>query len=189
MHHVNPKATLAEAYESIKTYFDYDAFYFNDWTSTTLNGVRRENPDKTLEEAVELLVEKLDLCQRALAPHFNGRASLNTAIVSACSKSPEMRETIMEVGPSTSFETLVTGLRRRAAFLQWEAVDRQESRSRPQRVVGKCFICRKKNCRSCNHSEEDRREARELLDRHQHIPDKAFRAFLIDYENSPIISR
>ncbi|EED22562.1 conserved hypothetical protein [Talaromyces stipitatus ATCC 10500] len=228
MHHVNPDASFAQMYWAIKSYFDTEsnhALYYQDWTSITLVDVRRENTGKTLPEAVEILVEKLHLCQRALGPHYMSPEHLVSAIIRACQGSPEMSEVLSE--PTTKFETLVSRLRARAAIMQkkeaagqylaesnnvpsthftdrkyvgktsrgnrpppqrsWRRQNRQDNGSR-QRRDGRCWICNKPDCRSYNHSEKERSEARERFDRYRHAEgkanasDKTYRAFLMDFE-------
>lgn len=119
MHHVGQNASFAHAYNAIKTYFDTDSnhrVYYQDWTSTTLKGVLRNNPGKTLVKAVEILVEKLHLCQRALGNAYKGQEHLVAAVTRACQDSPEMSDALSD--PTTIFETLVSRLRARAAVVQ-----------------------------------------------------------------------
>ena len=63
--------------------------------------VRREDNGRSWEQAVETLIERLHLCQRALGPKYMGSQHLVSAIVRACQTSPDMVEALSE--PSTSF--------------------------------------------------------------------------------------
>ncbi|EED23142.1 hypothetical protein TSTA_065950 [Talaromyces stipitatus ATCC 10500] len=106
------------AYKAIKAYFDTDSnhqVYYQDWTSTTLKGILRNNPSKTLMEAVEILIEKLHLCQRALGNAYKGQEHLVAAVTRVCQDLPEMSDALSD--PATNFETLVSRLRARAAVV------------------------------------------------------------------------
>ncbi|EED11959.1 hypothetical protein TSTA_000370 [Talaromyces stipitatus ATCC 10500] len=168
MHHVNPDASFAQMYWAIKSYFDTESnhtLYYQDWTSITLVDVRCENTGKTLPEAVEILVEKLHLCQHALRPHYMSPKHLISAIIRACQGSLEISEVLSE--PTTKFETLVSRLCTRAAIIQ-----KKEAA----------------NCQSYNHSEKEQSEAREQFDRYRYAEgkanalDKTYRVFLMDFE-------
>ncbi|KAM4061685.1 hypothetical protein HRG_011710 [Hirsutella rhossiliensis] len=62
--------TFRKAYDSIKQHFDTEVnhvHYYTDWTTTTFNSIRAQDASKSLHEVLQLLFDKLQLCQRALA--------------------------------------------------------------------------------------------------------------------------
>jgi hypothetical protein len=121
MHHVGQDASFAKAYNVIKAYFDTDSnhqVYYSDWTLLTFKGVRNLNPGKTLVEAVETLVEKLHLCQRALGKAYEPPEHLVAAVIRAFQDLPKMSDALSD--SITNFETLMLKLRARAAVLQRE---------------------------------------------------------------------
>jgi hypothetical protein len=82
----------------------------------TFKSVQNLNPGKTLIEAVEILVEKLHLYQRALGKAYKPPEHLIAAVTRAFQDSPKMSDALSD--PTTSFETLMSKLRARAAMLQ-----------------------------------------------------------------------
>ncbi|EED12737.1 transposase, putative [Talaromyces stipitatus ATCC 10500] len=90
MHYISQDASFTDAYKAIKA--------------------------KTLVEAVEILIEKLHLCQCALGNAYKGQEHLVAAVTRACQDSPEMSDALSD--PATNFETLVSRLRARAAVVQ-----------------------------------------------------------------------
>jgi hypothetical protein len=62
--------TFLTVYTKLKNHFNTDvnhSHYYADWTTTSFVKVRRENPDKTLHEVLNIMLDKLQLCQRALS--------------------------------------------------------------------------------------------------------------------------
>jgi hypothetical protein len=51
--------------------------------------VKQENPGLTLQEAFEKLLDKLQLCQRALGADYTGEDALRTSVIRACRSFPE----------------------------------------------------------------------------------------------------
>ncbi|KAF1942217.1 hypothetical protein EJ02DRAFT_345997, partial [Clathrospora elynae] len=79
--------SFASAYTAIKNHFDHDVHhqhYYTDWTTTTFARTRAENPDKGLHEVLQILLDKLQLCQRALGKNFEGEDALRTTVINAC---------------------------------------------------------------------------------------------------------
>ncbi|KAM4064076.1 hypothetical protein HRG_012590 [Hirsutella rhossiliensis] len=74
--HVNWTSTFRKAYDSIKQHFDTEVnhvHYYTEWTTISFNKLRADNATKSLHEVLQLLLDKLQLCQRALgnAQRFN----------------------------------------------------------------------------------------------------------------------
>ncbi|KAF1935988.1 hypothetical protein EJ02DRAFT_506764 [Clathrospora elynae] len=79
--------SFASAYTAIKNHFDHDVHYqhyYTDWTTTTFAQTRTENPDKGLHEVLQILLDKLQLCQRVLGKNFEGEDALRTTVINAC---------------------------------------------------------------------------------------------------------
>ncbi|KAF7575713.1 hypothetical protein PtrM4_073370 [Pyrenophora tritici-repentis] len=86
--------SFADAYMAIKNHFDHDVHhqhYYTDWTTTTFARTRTENPDKGLHEVLQILLDKLQLCQRALGKNFEGEDALRTTVINACRGVPRLR--------------------------------------------------------------------------------------------------
>ncbi|KAK1912580.1 hypothetical protein P3342_004516 [Pyrenophora teres f. teres] len=65
---------------TLKNHFDTDvnhSHYYADWTTISFAKVRRENPDKTLHEVLDIMLDKLQLCQRALGQQYMGEYALH----------------------------------------------------------------------------------------------------------------
>ncbi len=52
------------------------AKYYLDWTITIYIRTKLKNPSKTNKEALETILEKLQVCQRALGPEFRYKKHL-----------------------------------------------------------------------------------------------------------------
>jgi hypothetical protein len=90
------------AYDKIKTHFDTEVnhtHYYTDWTTTTFSHVRRENSEKTLQEVLRILLDKLALCQRALGKDYEGDAQLRTTVMRACRGVPELELALFKPAP------------------------------------------------------------------------------------------
>jgi hypothetical protein len=104
--------SFADAYMAIKNHFDHDVHhqhYYTDWTTTTFARMRTENPEKDLREILQLLLDKLQLCQRALGKNFGGEDALRTTVINACRGVPELEMALFK--PATICEGLFSDLR------------------------------------------------------------------------------
>lgn len=93
LHYINRDDTFAMAYAKLKRHFDTEAnhsYYYTDWTNTTFNRTRLENPDKKLHEVLQMTLDKLQLCQRALGTDYASENSLRTTVINACRGAPEL---------------------------------------------------------------------------------------------------
>jgi hypothetical protein len=52
--------------------------------------MKQKNPDQTLYQAFDYLLDKLQLCQRALGPAYAGEDALRTIVIRACRNLPEL---------------------------------------------------------------------------------------------------
>ncbi|KAF1935267.1 hypothetical protein EJ02DRAFT_507147 [Clathrospora elynae] len=79
--------TFLTAYTKLKNHFDTDVnhgHYYTDWTTTSFVKVRRENPDKSLHEVLDIMLDKLQLCQRALGQQYIREYALRMTVITAC---------------------------------------------------------------------------------------------------------
>ncbi|KAF1936666.1 hypothetical protein EJ02DRAFT_506416 [Clathrospora elynae] len=79
--------TFLTAYTKLKNHFDTDVnhgHYYTDWTTTLFIKVQRENPDKNLHKVLDIMLDKLQLCQRALGQQYIGEYALQTTVITAC---------------------------------------------------------------------------------------------------------
>ncbi|KAM4061339.1 hypothetical protein HRG_013074 [Hirsutella rhossiliensis] len=104
--------TFRKAYDSIKQHFDTEVnhvHYYTDWTTTTFNSIRAQDASKSLHEVLQLLFDKLQLCQRALGPDYAGNIPLRTTLIIACRGVPELEHALFK--PAAKIETLFADLR------------------------------------------------------------------------------
>jgi hypothetical protein len=104
--------TFSVVYAKMKAHFDTDvnhSHYYTDWTTTKFHKVRRENADKTLPEVLEIMLDKLQLCQRALGYQYQGEYALRTTVITACRGVKELEFALFK--PPISCEELFSDLR------------------------------------------------------------------------------
>lgn len=97
---------------AIKNHFDHNVHhqhYYTDWTTTSFARIRMEIPDKDLHEVLQILLDKLQLCQRALGKNFEGEDALRTTVINACRGVPELEMALFK--PATIYEGLFADLR------------------------------------------------------------------------------
>ena len=93
LHNIGPGHTWKSLYEHPSRHFNTNVNhnqYWTDWTTMTFARCRQENPDKSLHEVLEAIIDKLTLAQRALGREFQGEIPLHTAVVRACRGQPEL---------------------------------------------------------------------------------------------------
>ena len=113
LHYINKRLdTFRTVYLKMSQHFDTDmnhGQYYTDWTTTSFERIRRENPDKTMHEALEMLIDKLSLCQRALGEEYRGEYALRTAVLTACRGVKELQMALFM--PPMACEDLFQSLR------------------------------------------------------------------------------
>ncbi|KAI0993120.1 hypothetical protein K3495_g15064, partial [Podosphaera aphanis] len=112
LHYVNREDDFYTAYTKIKNHFDTEVnhnHYFTDWTTTTFMKIRQENPEKGLQDVLQILLDKLQLCQRALGPEYAGEGNLRTTVIKACRGVPELEHALFK--PARLCEELFSDLR------------------------------------------------------------------------------
>ncbi|KAI0993883.1 hypothetical protein K3495_g14301 [Podosphaera aphanis] len=112
LHFIGPEASFALAYMKLKAHFDTEInhnTYYTDWTTTTFPKVRQENSENSLQEVLQILIDKLELCQRALGPNYTGEEVLRTAVIMACRGVPELKNALFK--PAKYCEELYSDLR------------------------------------------------------------------------------
>ncbi|KLU93222.1 hypothetical protein MAPG_12159, partial [Magnaporthiopsis poae ATCC 64411] len=126
INHIGPEKTWDQIYNLLDTHFNSKlnhSQYWTDWTTTTFVRTQRENPDKTLPEVLEIMLDKLQLVQRALGDGYQGEINLHTAVARACRGVKEFEHALMT--QKGTCEALFADLR---ASLQ-VTMDRQGSSS------------------------------------------------------------
>ncbi|KAM4061487.1 hypothetical protein HRG_013175 [Hirsutella rhossiliensis] len=104
--------TFRKAYDSFKQHFDTDVnkvHYFAEWTTITFNKLRAENATKSHHEVLQLLFDKLQLCQRALGKEYAGDVPLRLTLMNACRGVPELENALFK--PADKTENLFADLR------------------------------------------------------------------------------
>jgi hypothetical protein len=88
------KLSYLETCEKLRTFFEPPEYYranLNKWNSITLNTVAASHPDKTIGEAVQLLVNELTELQHGLEEDLRKPAFFLNKIVTACQGIPACR--------------------------------------------------------------------------------------------------
>ena len=122
IHNIGPGLPWRALYEKLNNHFNTSINhnqYWTDWTTISFARCKQENPDKSLHEVLETMIDKLTLAQRALGPEFKGEMPLHTAVVRACRGQPELEQAMFTIKPTC--EALFSDLR---AALQ-VTIDRQ----------------------------------------------------------------
>lgn len=89
INHIGPNVTFQEAYLALKDHFETDTNrmqYYHDWTNLTFNNLRNDpdNANLSPRDVFRVLLEKLQLCQRALGHEFQGEQILRMTVIRAC---------------------------------------------------------------------------------------------------------
>ena len=107
---------FAVMYKKIKVHFDTDInhrIYYQDWSTITFNSIKQNkvNDGKKGDDlsVLEILLDKLQLCQRALGPDFSGEQHLIMAAVRACRDEQAFTQALWV--PASNFENLSSQLR------------------------------------------------------------------------------
>ncbi|KAF7579221.1 hypothetical protein PtrM4_034610 [Pyrenophora tritici-repentis] len=192
LHFVDQRTdTFLTVYTKLKNHFDTDvnhSHYYADWTTTSFAKVHKENPDKTLHEVLDIMLDKLQLCQRALGQQYMGEYALRTTVITACRGVKEFAMALYR--PSLECEVLFGDLRSSienslamTTSVNFTEVDQDNqyyldrrggtrgashegeqrfdsSRGSKPRWKKKCFVCQKEGCWSTNHTDEERKAAR-----------------------------
>ena len=112
LHHIPLTDDFGQQYWKLKLYFEYEVYrtyYFTNWTITSFDQLRIANPDKTLYQVLDLVLNKLQLCQRVLGPSYSGEGHLRTAVTHACRRVKELEYALMD--PPIDCEQLFARLR------------------------------------------------------------------------------
>ncbi|KAM4058782.1 DUF1421 multi-domain protein [Hirsutella rhossiliensis] len=104
--------TFRQAYDIFKQHFDTEVnhvHYHTDWTTITFNSIRAQDASKTPHEVLQILFDKLQLCQRALGREYAGDLQLRTTLMKACRGVPELQYALFK--PADNVEHLLADLR------------------------------------------------------------------------------
>lgn len=105
--------TFTEIYAQLKKHFDTEInrhAYYNDWTQMSFRGEIARNPTKNKMEVLTGLLDRMQLCQRALGPQVaGGDAQLRHNVERAVAGAQEFKMALFD--ESTSFEHLSSKLR------------------------------------------------------------------------------
>ena len=113
VYNVNRNLTFAEMYTMMKTKFDTEVNktqYHTDWSLMTYSTlkVEKSNIGKTNLEVLQALLDKLQLCQRALGLGYMGENQLIAATQRVCRGVSELEFALFT--PTTTFEELSSKL-------------------------------------------------------------------------------
>lgn len=97
-YHITRTDDFGKQYSKIKLHFEHEIHrskYFTDWASTNFEKLQAEHRDRGPHEILEMLIEKLQLCQRALGPKYMNDEQLGATIISPCHGVPELEYVLM----------------------------------------------------------------------------------------------
>ncbi|KJZ72869.1 hypothetical protein HIM_07813 [Hirsutella minnesotensis 3608] len=208
VHQVSRDSTFAEMYQKMKQHFDTEVNrqqYHTDWTSISFTQLRKESPEKPLGEILQALLDKLQLCQRALGNSYGGEDQLISTTIRACRGVPELEFALFV--PAMTFEGLSSQLRsslttvsqrqpgQPSQYLQDQDqffTDRryQHPADKRKKWTKRCYVCGKEGCFSTKHPDDERKRAKERYLRErgfhgQKSSSRPFTTFLADYEGDP----
>lgn len=112
MHNIGPGFDWKDLYERLDHHFNTKVNhnqYWTDWTIMPYARCKQENLDKSQHEALEVMIDKLTLAQRALGRDFQGEVPLHTAVVRACRGQLELEQAMFSIQPTC--EALFSDLR------------------------------------------------------------------------------
>ena len=110
--YIDRNDSFSNAYIVIKNHFDYNVhyqYYYTDWTTINFARTRIENPGKGLHEVLQILLDKLQLCQRALGKNFKGEDALRITVINIYRRVPELEIVLFK--PAVLCEGLFSDLR------------------------------------------------------------------------------
>jgi len=204
LHQIDRGSTFAQMYKRLKSHFDTEtnqAKYLTDWSTTTFDKTKRDNPTKSDEEALEAMLERLQTCQRALGADFSGEKHLIVNVMRACRGVRELEYALQAT--YTSFEDLAAKLRMslqvhndRTTVSGINYADRRfnrrdrgdnygrDNQKKTKTWKGKCYVCGKEGCRAMKHTPEEQKEAKDrwLQQRRINGGKGRYGAFLTQYE-------
>jgi hypothetical protein len=170
----------------MRNFFEGPEYYrknLTEWNAITLQGFIDSNPEKSLLQCLQLLIDKLCKQQHAIDVELRTPRVLTNKLVTACQGVPACRIAISN--PSEELATLINKLQ--SSIVAWEKEnpgpaanqtfftdrryyhDQNRDRNRGHRPgrytndkpKARCYICRKEDCRSWKHTETEREKAKE----------------------------
>lgn len=215
LEHMSRGMQFRDMYLQLKQQFDSDinrAQYHTDWSSITFQTVLSEpkNTGKTYLEVLQILLDRLQRCQRALGPAYKDEIHLVANTLRAVQGVQELK--IALARPERSFNALSAQLKSTMKveentrspghfytdrrYRSRDSSDRQSSRrndhrshsnSRANKGQAKCWICGKPDCRSTKHTPEEQERSKEQWKRWQKSrgeKSRGYQRFLADVEPS-----
>ncbi|KAM4065231.1 cwf18 domain containing protein [Hirsutella rhossiliensis] len=192
--------TFRQAYDIFKQHFDTEVnhvHYHTDWTTITFNSIRAQDASKTPHEVLQILFDKLQLCQRALGREYAGDLQLRTTLMKACRGVPELQYALSN--PADNVEHLLADLHTDIQVND-PAADTDKAttvETTGLKAVVTTIIAtvtetgRRKGCWSTKHSTDERQKAKD-----QHITQCHFigvqltdiGGYILDYEGHEMSS-
>ncbi|KAM4067771.1 hypothetical protein HRG_012381 [Hirsutella rhossiliensis] len=201
--YLDPDLTFAAAYRQLKQHFDTNVnleHYHTDWSTITFNSVRSKHSDKDLHAVLDIMLDKLQLCQRAIGPEIAGESNLRNAVIRACRGTPELKQALYKAPPiannSLPTSAPLLNLRSRTTVApngiptaSINRIDpfRNNNSANPKRQPQRkkvCFICGKAGCWSTKHTIEERKQSRMYFLNAHNASDTTpdFAMFLAEFE-------
>ncbi|RKF87932.1 hypothetical protein GcM1_084004 [Golovinomyces cichoracearum] len=181
--HIDETTSFETVVSKIKTNFEgaeYQRTVLETWQDMTLDSSILKSPEKSISEIFEIMLTKLRDIQLGLAPRFRDKDFLYTKLLQACK-----RNSVCELAcfkPAPTLEGLIIDLRASITLKnESKYVENKEPqiyytdrryKSRPTRNYQtpyekdssgesrKCFFCKKINCWSSKHTDEEREKHR-----------------------------
>jgi hypothetical protein len=182
--------TFDETCTNLRNFFEGPGYHrrnLDKWNSVTLASITSENPDKSTYEVVQLLINTLRQLQYGLTPALRSMEFLYNKLVTACQGSPACRYAVSD--PPLDFGELINKLQSSITTYEKERdtenniyftdrryYSRNQSSNRRNGYEGRrynpsrnhdhdrrrntCFICKKEDCRSWKHTQQEQDKSR-----------------------------
>lgn len=111
LHDVSKKLSFAQMYHKVKDHFDTEInhrTYHYDYCTLTYTSVRQENEGKAAREILEILLDKLWRCHRALGPTESSEGLLVNNIIRACQNIEDFKNVLYH--PKLTYDDLAASL-------------------------------------------------------------------------------
>ena len=177
-----------DACAHMRNFFEGPEYYrknLTEWNAITLQGFINENPEKSVGQCFQLLIDKLCKQQKAIDIELRTPRILTNKVVTACQGVPACRIAISN--PSENLATLINQIQ--SSIVVWEKEnpgsattqtfftdrryhrnqgrERRPDSNRSDRNHGRdtpkahCWVCQKEGCRSWKHTDAEQGKAKE----------------------------
>ena len=144
--HAQEDATVEQVGNLIKKHFkgpEYKISILNQWNTTSFATIKRDNPDKSYIECIDLLVAKLRKLRYRLLPELQTDMYVHSKLILACEGVPDLRTACQK--PLYTLQGLIIDLRALATvYDRVNTSDRQDTLITDQEEEGDIYFTDRK---------------------------------------------